>query len=96
MLKRPYNSILHSPNDFHTLNIKCQGRTRPDGGVIGVLPLIRSNTNQLYDLFVAGTAIPLSADKMIDMFTILFSPVGSNRREKEDRIALKWCNYLQH
>ena len=82
---------------YSLLNVKAELDQMVEGlESMGVLPLIRSNPNKLYDLFVAGTAIPLSADKMIDMFTILFSPVGSNRREREDSIVLKWCNYLQH
>lgn len=65
---------------------------------MGVLTLIRSNPNKLRHLFVTGRVVPLTADKMIDMFITKYSPEaleGSNQREIEDNVILRWCHYLQ-
>ena len=39
--------------------------------------------------------IPLSADKLFDLFPAKFSPIGSNGREVEEAAVMFWVNYTQ-
>lgn len=62
---------------------------------LGILDLIRSNPNKMRQLFFSGNEVSLTADKMLAMFHSNLSPLGSNRRESEEAVLMKWVNYLQ-
>ena len=59
-----------------------------------VLQLIRSNPNKMRQLFL-HEEIHITADIMFNMFRSNLSPTGSNQRELEEAVLLKWANYLQ-
>ena len=59
------------------------------------LQLIGSNPAVMRPLFVPSENPPLSADDIYDIFTISYSPTGSNAREQEEAIRLHWYNFLQ-
>ena len=45
-------------------------------------------------LFVHST-LHLTAESMQEIFTIAFSPVGSNRRDNEENVAMHWVSLLE-
>ena len=61
---------------------------------MGVLQLIKDN-KIMYPLLLARKPLPMTADLMIKMFATKFSPEGSNVREKEEDVAMKWIQYVQ-
>ena len=64
---------------------------------MGVLDVIVSNPRKMRPLFVhhEPATVHLTADKMIDLFTPVLSPVGSNQRELEEAVMMHWVNYIQ-
>lgn len=61
----------------------------------GVLELVRSDPVLMKHLFIHTPTSPTTADDMYDMFTICYSPNGSNNREKEEATIMLWVHFLQ-
>ena len=61
---------------------------------LGVLELIRSDPI-MRCLLVPSEKAPLSADFILDMLVPVYSPQGSNRREQEEGLVMKWFHFLQ-
>ena len=62
---------------------------------MGVLQFIRENPALLHPLFLPQPSAPLTADYMIIPFATKFSPPGSNSREEEEAVVMKWVQFLQ-
>lgn len=62
--------------------------------VLGVLDLFRSRPN-LRHLLIIKPPVALTSDHIINLFKPILSPIGSNLREAEDAVVLKWINYIQ-
>jgi hypothetical protein len=61
----------------------------------GILDLVRSNPEQLRAVFQYGKAT-LTADLLDDIFHPSFSPEGSNKRVKEERIVFNFNQMLEN
>ena len=61
----------------------------------GILDLVRSNPEQLRAVFQYGKAT-LTADLLDDIFDPSFSPEGSNKRVKEERIVFNFNQMLEN
>ncbi len=61
----------------------------------GILDLVRSNPEQLRAVFQYGKAT-LTADLLDNIFHPSFSPEGSNKRVKEERIVFNFNQMLEN
>ena len=81
---------------FAVICVKAELDQLADGlKTLDIFDLLRSNPNKMRQLFVNENPDSLTADKMLDMFLSNLSPLGSNRRESEEAVVMKWVNYLQ-
>ena len=64
-------------------------------GTLHVLDLIRRDPGVMRSLFVHTECPPVTSDSMFDMFSISYSPPGSNSREEEEAVGLYWYRFLQ-
>ena len=62
--------------------------------VLGVLDLFRSRPNLMRHLLISKPPVALTSDHIINLFKPILSPIGSNLREPEDAVVLKWINYI--
>ena len=61
---------------------------------LGVLNLLCSHPKLLKPLFLASGKPQLTSSTIINMFKVVWSPIGSNQREKEEAVILGWTEYL--
>ena len=61
---------------------------------LGVLNLLLTHCNLLKPLFLASGKTPLTPSCVVNMFKVIWSPVGSNQREREESVILGWTDYL--
>ena len=62
---------------------------------MGVLQMFQDNSLIMRPLLLSRKPTALTADRMIQMFFTKFSPQGSNSREREEEVTMKWIHYLQ-
>ena len=80
---------------YTVVRIKAQLDQLMEGlSVMGVLEVIQANPNKAVNLFVYKKE-RMCADKIIEMFTPQFSPLGSNAREEEEQTMLLWVHFVQ-
>lgn len=63
--------------------------------MFGIRKLSKENPQLSRSLFVHFKPVPLTADKLFDLFPARFSPQGSNRREEEEAALMRWINFTQ-
>lgn len=56
--------------------------------------LMESHPHLLRKAFLPPKVV-ISSDFIQDMYTVLFSPVGSNNRSEEQSVVMLWYQYLQ-
>ena len=61
--------------------------------VLGIGNLVKDHPGPLRKLFVHEQKV-LTADDLDKLFLPVFSPNGSNTREKEEEIILNWKDYI--
>lgn len=61
---------------------------------LGVLSLLHSHQKLLKPLFLANGKPQLTASSILNMFKVIWSPIGSNQREKEEAVILGWTDYV--
>lgn len=61
---------------------------------LGVLQLMQQYFYLFRPLLQSTTKPSLTASQMLRLFHPMWSPIGSNRREKEELIILNWTTYL--
>jgi len=61
--------------------------------VLGVSDLIKAHPGILQEAFVHGDK-EFTASDLDDLFLPVFSPSGSNAREKEEAVVLNWKDYI--
>ena len=82
-------------NYFTVIRVKAQIDQLSDGlKALGVLDIMKGNPHSMRELFLAKPK-PITADGMINLFEVRFSPVGSNRREDEEAVVLQWIHLIQ-
>ena len=59
------------------------------------MPKIFKRYSALFRPLFIHSILRLTAESMQDMFTIEFSPVGSNRRDNEENVAMHWVSLLE-
>ena len=95
-LKDSMNIIKLCSSHFTIHAIKSELDQLCDGlSTMGVLRLLKANNTVFHPLFLSRKPTSLTADQMINMFVTRFSPQGSNIREKEEAVSMKWIQYLQ-
>ena len=83
-------------NHFAVVNVKAQLDQIVDGlKTLSVLNLIQSNPRKMLPLFLHADPAQLTVDMIIDMFSPVLSPMGSNQREMEGAVEMQWVGYLQ-
>ena len=61
-----------------------------------VLQLLRENSHELRPLLVAPLIQPrITSNLILDLFQPQLAPVGNHRREVEEEVLFKWCNFIQ-
>lgn len=82
-------------NYFTVVRVKVQIDQLTDGlKALGVLDIMKGNPHSMRELFLSKPK-PITADGMINLFETRFSPVGSNRCEDEEAVALQWIHLIQ-
>lgn len=61
--------------------------------VLGINDLIKAHPNVLRELFVCDHKAFTAAD-LNELLLPVFSPIGSNAREKEEAVILNWKDYI--
>lgn len=59
---------------------------------LNVLEMVREHP-QMRSLFVFSKRPPLTADNLYDLVPALYSPRGSNQRDKEEAIIMQWIAF---
>ena len=81
---------------FTIYSVKAElDQLREGLSVMGVLQLLKENAPVMCPLLLSQKPRNLTAEYMIQIFDIKFSPQGSNRREEEEEVSMRWIQYLQ-
>ena len=64
--------------------------------MLGVLGLMHSHPSLFRPLFLAAGKAGLSAESLLKLFIIDWSPVGSNSRELEEAVIFGWAEYVRN
>ncbi len=59
-----------------------------------ILDLMAQHPTLMRPLFLESGKPKLSAESFLQIFNILWSPVGSNRREQEEAVIYGWTEYV--
>ncbi|MCG8622442.1 MAG: hypothetical protein MJE68_10665 [Proteobacteria bacterium] len=60
---------------------------------LGILNLLHAHSKVLKPLLLASGKPQLSPST-VNMFKVIWSPVGSNQRDKEEAVILGWTEYI--
>ena len=63
---------------------------------LNVLELIRNNKKEMKPLFVYTSPQSLTWDKLYNLLPAKMSPEGSNKRECEEAVMMKWIQVIQN
>ena len=61
---------------------------------LNILELVRENKG-IRQLFVYNQQPPMSWDDLYNILPVVMSPEGSNRREEEEAVMMKWIKLSQ-
>ncbi|XP_011406870.1 PREDICTED: uncharacterized protein LOC105314410 [Amphimedon queenslandica] len=61
---------------------------------LGVLKLLQDYPKLMRPLLMSSGKKQLNATELLNLFTIVWSPVGSNARESEESVIYAWTNYV--
>lgn len=61
---------------------------------LGILTLLHTYPSKLRLLFLASGKPQITCDKVLKMFQVCWSPIGSNRRETEEAVIYGWTEYI--
>ena len=91
-----YNIVQSMATHYSIVSVKAELDQFVDGlRASGVLELFQKFPTVMRPTLLCKEPLPLTSDHMIDLFEPIMSISGSNRREEEEAIVLKWINYLQ-
>lgn len=62
---------------------------------LNMLELIRRNACQMEELFLFKPCVPLSWEDFYNLLPAHMSSEGSNKREREEAVMMKWIGVLQ-
>ena len=96
LLKHCIDIVKSCAAHFVVYSVKCELDQLCDGlSTMGFMELCWKKPGLMRSLFLPQHPPPLTADCMINVFSTRFSPQGSNLRETEEAVAMKWIHFLQ-
>ena len=76
--------------------VKCELDQLASGlALFGILDLVKSHPKDMAALFVHDSTSKLTAEIMMGLFSMRFSPVGSSKRIAEESVIQNWNEFLQ-
>lgn len=64
-------------------------------GTLGILQLMQKYPTLMKPLFLDSAQKAMKVSDVLDLFSVEWSPSGSNQREEEEAVILQWTEYVQ-
>ncbi len=82
---------------MHYLVYSCKGELdqfKQGLSCLGMLELARRHPQLMRPLFLSSGKVKLTASKFLNLFKVCWSPMGSNRKDREDDVIYAWTEYV--
>ena len=60
-----------------------------------LFPFLQSHPGIAFTLLHSSAKVPLTADSLLDIFTIAYDFVGSNLRDRKEKLWLNWSDFIK-